>query len=63
MRAVLNFQDPYIIIFNFYISIRQEKAGRKWYQGVIHNCDGCNFDEILSEIKYLFSLYLQQLYF
>ena len=23
-----------------------ENAGRKWYQGVIHNCD-FNFDEIL----------------
>ena len=34
-------------------------AGWKWYQGVIHNCDGFDFDEILSGIKYVFSLYLQ----
>ena len=26
--------NPYIIIFNFYISVRQENAGRKWYQAV-----------------------------
>ena len=35
------------IIFHFYISVRQENAGRKWYQGVIHVCDDFNFDEIL----------------
>ena len=63
MRAVLNFENPYIIIFNFYISVRQENARRKWYQVVIHNCDGFNFDEILRGIKYVLSLYLQQHYF
>ena len=46
-------------ISNVYICVRQENAGRKWYQGVIHNCDDFNFDEILWGIKYAFSLYLQ----
>ena len=36
-------------IFNYYIFGRQENAGRKWYQGVIHNCDDFSFDEILSD--------------
>ena len=40
-------------------SVRQENAGREWYQVVIHNCDDFNFDEILWGIKYAFSLYLQ----
>ena len=43
--------------FNFLV--RQENARRKWYQGVIHNCDDFNFDEILWGIKYAFILYLQ----
>ena len=59
VRAVLSFENPYIIMFNFYISVRQENARWKWCQGVIHNCDGFNFDEILWGIKYVFSLYLQ----
>ena len=59
MKAVLNFKDPFIIIFDVYISVRQENAGRKWYQGVIHNCDGFNFDGILCGINYVFCLYLQ----
>ena len=33
-------------MFNFYFSARQENAGRKLYQGVIHSCDDFNFDEI-----------------
>ena len=31
--------------FKFYVSVRQENAGRKWYQGVIHHCDDFNFGE------------------
>ena len=31
----------------------------KLYQGVIHNCNDFNFDEILKGINYVFSLYLQ----
>ena len=50
-------------IFNFYIFVRQENAGRKWYQGVIHNCDDSDSDEILWGIKYVYTLYLQYLYF
>ena len=34
-------------IFNYYISVRQEDTGRKWYQGVIHNWDDLNSDEIV----------------
>ena len=30
-------------MFNFYIPIRQENARRKWFQGVIHNCDDLGF--------------------
>ena len=59
MKAVLNFKNPFIIIFDVYIYVRQENTGRKWYQGVIHNCDGFNFDEILCGINDVFSLYLQ----
>ena len=40
VRAVLNFLNPYIIIFNFYVSVRQENAGRKWYQDVIQLLHG-----------------------
>ena len=38
-------------MFNFYISVRQENAGRKWCNlcnsGRKSNCDDFNFDEIL----------------
>ena len=45
MRLVLDFENPCIIAiaFSFYIAVRQESAGRKWYQGVINNFDDFNF--------------------
>ena len=39
VRAVLSFWNLYIIVFNVYISARQENTGRKKYQCVIHNWD------------------------
>ena len=45
------------MIFNFYISVRKENAGRKWYQGVIHNCDGFNFHEMMKYCETFFTFF------
>ena len=46
-ESIFKFLKFFHLIFNFSISLRQEKTGGKWFQGVIHNCDDFNFHRIL----------------
>ena len=52
------------MIFKVYISFREEKTGIKWYQGVIHNCDGFNTlrNKVCIQFVFTIALYIFNLF-